>query len=330
MAASADACTSDTLAAYPRQNRYARPRPSCTPTCASPALPLTWPEPNACTAAFELSALARFDDHDGFSGAMLGREGLDCPFPNSRTIRRTGHIVADAGRPDRLLPARPSRMGSHVPASAHGFHACVTSFNPGCTGMHQDKRSRTPPATGSPCRTPHGVEKRPARRTRYAPVTPPCHTPAIERRRTRDINDVRLQLPSGNSDGCEVAHRLPLHADSLHHALRSQIALRSPRENVGEPGFARTCRPTPRQPPGDITMPFIAARACRHAISTQGAIGCVSRTSRDSPHSAISARSVLRSTAHWPKPGVRRNALRNARYRRAPRRRSSARMPTTQ
>ncbi|MET3553869.1 hypothetical protein [Burkholderia sp. 567] len=36
--------------------------------------------------AFELSVHARFADHDGFSGIMLGRERLDYHFESGRTL----------------------------------------------------------------------------------------------------------------------------------------------------------------------------------------------------------------------------------------------------
>lgn len=56
----------------------------------------------------DLSVLARFDDHDGFSGVMLGREGLDYHFEFTHC---PDHPIAPSPTPEDLivfyLPDRP-------------------------------------------------------------------------------------------------------------------------------------------------------------------------------------------------------------------------------
>ncbi|MDN7487642.1 hypothetical protein QZM35_08000 [Burkholderia sp. AU45274] len=58
--------------------------------------------------ALELSVLARFEDHDGFSGVMLGRDGLDYHFEFTHC---PDHPIAPSPTPEDLivfyLPDRP-------------------------------------------------------------------------------------------------------------------------------------------------------------------------------------------------------------------------------
>nr|WP_244103209.1 VOC family protein [Burkholderia ambifaria] len=80
--------------------------------------------------AFELSVLARFDDHDGFSGVMLGREGLDYHFEFTHC---PAHPVAPSPTPEDLivfyLPDHGAWEAACARAAAHGFMR-VASFNP--------------------------------------------------------------------------------------------------------------------------------------------------------------------------------------------------------
>jgi len=62
--------------------------------------------------AFELSVLARFDDHDGFSGVMLGREGLDYHFEFTHF---PAHPVAPSPTPEDLIVFYPTT----VPGKPH-------------------------------------------------------------------------------------------------------------------------------------------------------------------------------------------------------------------
>ncbi|TGN92948.1 VOC family protein [Burkholderia sp. USMB20] len=80
--------------------------------------------------AFELAVLARFDDHDGFSGVMPGREELDYHF---EFTHGPAHPVAPSPTPEDLivfyLPDRPAWEAACARAVAHGFMR-ATSFNP--------------------------------------------------------------------------------------------------------------------------------------------------------------------------------------------------------
>ncbi|AOJ28954.1 VOC family protein [Burkholderia seminalis] len=80
--------------------------------------------------ALDLSVLARFDDHDGFSGVMLGREGLDYHLEFTHC---PDHPIAPSPTPEDLivfyLPDRPEWEAACERAAAHGFMP-VTSFNP--------------------------------------------------------------------------------------------------------------------------------------------------------------------------------------------------------
>ncbi|WP_431824837.1 VOC family protein [Burkholderia sp. F1] len=80
--------------------------------------------------AFGLAVLARFQDHDGFDGVMLGREGMDYHF--EFTHCRT-HPVAPAPTPEDLivfyLPDSETWKAACARATAHGF-VRVTAFNP--------------------------------------------------------------------------------------------------------------------------------------------------------------------------------------------------------
>ncbi|MDR6502266.1 catechol 2,3-dioxygenase-like lactoylglutathione lyase family enzyme [Burkholderia ambifaria] len=80
--------------------------------------------------ALELSVLARFEDHDGFSGVMLGREGLDYHFEFTHC---PDHPIAPSPTPEDLivfyLPDRPAWEAACERATAHGFMP-VMSFNP--------------------------------------------------------------------------------------------------------------------------------------------------------------------------------------------------------
>ncbi|GLZ67821.1 glyoxalase/bleomycin resistance protein/dioxygenase [Burkholderia contaminans] len=80
--------------------------------------------------ALELSVLARFEDHDGFSGVMLGRDGLDYHFEFTHC---PDHPIAPSPTPEDLivfyLPDRPEWEAACARATEHGFMP-VTSFNP--------------------------------------------------------------------------------------------------------------------------------------------------------------------------------------------------------
>ncbi|AYZ62490.1 glyoxalase [Burkholderia multivorans] len=80
--------------------------------------------------AFGLTVLARFQDHDGFDGVMLGREGMDYHF--EFTHCRT-HPVAPAPTPEDLivfyLPDSEIWKAACARATAHGF-VRVKAFNP--------------------------------------------------------------------------------------------------------------------------------------------------------------------------------------------------------
>ncbi|KUZ72984.1 glyoxalase [Burkholderia ubonensis] len=80
--------------------------------------------------AFGLTVLARFQDHDGFDGVMLGREGMDYHF--EFTHCRT-HPVAPAPTPEDLivfyLPDSEAWKAACARATAHGF-VRVKAFNP--------------------------------------------------------------------------------------------------------------------------------------------------------------------------------------------------------
>ncbi|WP_175695404.1 VOC family protein [Burkholderia ambifaria] len=80
--------------------------------------------------AFELSVLARFADHDGFSGVMLGREGLDYHFEFTHC---PAHPVAPSPTPEDLivfyLPDHGAWEAACARAAARGFMR-VASFNP--------------------------------------------------------------------------------------------------------------------------------------------------------------------------------------------------------
>ncbi|WP_175713059.1 VOC family protein [Burkholderia ambifaria] len=80
--------------------------------------------------AFELSVLARFADYDGFSGVMLGREGLDYHFEFTHC---PAHPVAPSPTPEDLivfyLPDHGAWEAACARAAAHGFMR-VASFNP--------------------------------------------------------------------------------------------------------------------------------------------------------------------------------------------------------
>ncbi|MET3823169.1 hypothetical protein ACVK00_001964 [Burkholderia sp. PvR073] len=102
--------------------------------------------------AFELSVFARFDDHDGFSGAMLGREGLDYHFEFTRCL---AHPVAPSPTPEDLiafyLPDHGAWEAACARAAAHGFMR-VASFNPywDASGQTCSKQMKKP-ARFSPC-----------------------------------------------------------------------------------------------------------------------------------------------------------------------------------
>ncbi|MGU7770747.1 VOC family protein [Burkholderia sp. MR1-5-21] len=80
--------------------------------------------------AFGLTVLARFSDHDGFAGIVLGHEGKDYHF--EFTHCRT-HPIAPATTPEDLvvfyLPDHEMWEDACARATAHGF-VRVTSFNP--------------------------------------------------------------------------------------------------------------------------------------------------------------------------------------------------------
>ncbi len=80
--------------------------------------------------AFGLAVLAGFQDHDGFDGVMLGREGMDYHF--EFTHCRT-HPVAPAPTPEDLiafyLPDGETWEAACARATAHGF-VRVKAFKP--------------------------------------------------------------------------------------------------------------------------------------------------------------------------------------------------------
>ena len=80
--------------------------------------------------ALDLSVLARFEDHDGFSGVILGREGLDYHFEFTHC---PDHPIAPSPTPEDLivfyLPDRPEWEAACERATEHGFMP-VTSLNP--------------------------------------------------------------------------------------------------------------------------------------------------------------------------------------------------------
>nr|WP_232450385.1 VOC family protein [Burkholderia ubonensis] len=117
-----------------------RPIIAASPTASSPLMHahlriarpvshLAATERMSCDA-FGLAVLARFQDHDGFDGVMLGREGMDYHF--EFTHCRT-HPVAPTPTPEDLivfyLPDGETWKAACDRATAHGF-VRVTALNP--------------------------------------------------------------------------------------------------------------------------------------------------------------------------------------------------------
>ncbi len=77
-----------------------------------------------------LSLLAHFEDHEGFDGIMLGREGA--PYHLEFT-RARGHVAGRAPTPDNLLVfylPDPDEWNAAVQRMRDAGFAPVTSFNP--------------------------------------------------------------------------------------------------------------------------------------------------------------------------------------------------------
>ena len=77
-----------------------------------------------------LSLLAHFEDHEGFDGIMLGREGA--PYHLEFT-RARGHVAGRAPTPDNLLVfylPDPDKWNAAVQRMRDAGFAPVTSFNP--------------------------------------------------------------------------------------------------------------------------------------------------------------------------------------------------------
>jgi catechol 2,3-dioxygenase-like lactoylglutathione lyase family enzyme len=81
-------------------------------------------------AALSLVVLARFQDHHGFDGVMLGRSGMDYHFEFTQCRE---HPVSPTPTPEDLLvfylPEREGWRSTCERLVDNGF-ICVTSFNP--------------------------------------------------------------------------------------------------------------------------------------------------------------------------------------------------------
>jgi hypothetical protein len=81
-------------------------------------------------AAFGLVVLARFQNHQGFDGVMLGHRGMDYHFEFTQCRE---HPVVPSPTPEDLLvfytPDREEWKSSCNRLVDNGF-VCVTSFNP--------------------------------------------------------------------------------------------------------------------------------------------------------------------------------------------------------
>ena len=82
------------------------------------------------SVALNLNVLARFQDHQGFDGVMLGRAGMDYHFEFTQCRE---HPLSPTPTPEDLLvfyvPDREAWQSTCERLIENGF-GCVTSFNP--------------------------------------------------------------------------------------------------------------------------------------------------------------------------------------------------------
>lgn len=154
--------------------------------------------------AFEPAVLARFDDHDGFSGVILGREGLDYHFEFTHC---PAHPVAPSPprRPDRLLSSRPPGMGSRVRTRSRArLHAgdIVQSI---LECVRTDVRGRR--------RLPHRAAER------EAALTAACPGRVTRRRSHPDERELRAR---------QTPHAVAAHAPAATQDARNRASVAAP------------------------------------------------------------------------------------------------------